>query len=104
MAWYRLSAYQNNANAQNSIAILYYEGNGVIKDVDVALEYYLKAAGNSDRYAMANIGYRFCDGQGVPVDKYKALEWFIQSEKAPENVTRLNKQGVHLQSKGKYLI
>ncbi|KAI8877400.1 HCP-like protein [Backusella circina FSU 941] len=101
MVWYQLSANQNNANAQNSIAILYYEGNGVPQNFDIALTYYLKAAGNNDRYAMANIGYRFSDGKGVPVAPYKALEWFIKSEKTPENVKELNQQGVHLEQHDK---
>jgi TPR repeat protein len=50
---------------------------------------------------MGNIGLRFLFGRGVPVDKYKALEWYIKYESKPELVKKLNDEGVHLKEEDK---
>jgi TPR repeat protein len=101
MAWYRLAANQNIAGAFCNIGLLYTSGFGVSRDDDIALEYYLKAAGNHHNIAMENVASRFLNGQGVPVDKYKALEWFIKCGDRPENVKALNGEGVHLKEEDK---
>jgi TPR repeat protein len=56
MAWYQLAANQNNSFAQNSIGVLYDNGFGVPQDYYIAMNYYLKAAGNNDNVAKENIG------------------------------------------------
>jgi TPR repeat protein len=60
------------------------------------LDYYLKASGSNADIPMGNIGVRFLNGQGVPVDKHKALEWFFRSGYQHEKVKALNDEGVHL--------
>ncbi|KAI8886419.1 hypothetical protein K501DRAFT_269776 [Backusella circina FSU 941] len=62
-----------------------------------AIKYYLKAAGHNNKVAMDNIGICFLKGQGVPFDKFKALEWFMKSRDGPQIVEKLNKKkGIHL--------
>jgi hypothetical protein len=79
---------------------MYDRGYGVSQDYFTAMEYYLKAAGANDTYK-ANIGLLFLNGQGVSVNKYKALEWYISSDQRPEKVKELNKQGIHLKEDDK---
>jgi TPR repeat protein len=56
---------------------------------------------NNINASMGNIGLRFLFGRGVPVDKYKALEWYIKYESKPELVKKLNDEGVHLKEEDK---
>jgi hypothetical protein len=45
---------------------------------------------------MSNIAFTFLNGEGVPVDKYKTLEWLIKCGNRPDKVKELNQEGVHL--------
>jgi TPR repeat protein len=105
MEWYQLAINQNNKDAYNDIGCLYYDGLGVSRDYDMSLGYLLKAVGHGDDSAMDNIGFYFLYGHGVPVDKYKALEWYIKYGKKPEQIKALNDKGVHLKEvdKGKLI-
>ena len=53
---------------------------------------------------MTNIGILFLYGDGEPIDKYKALEWFIKSGSKLDHVKQLNQEGLHLikEDKRKY--
>ncbi|KAI8888270.1 HCP-like protein [Backusella circina FSU 941] len=101
LAWYKLAANQNNANAQACIGYLYATGKGVPKDYAITMDYFLRAAGNNESTSMSNIGYRFLNGKGVPFDKYKALEWFIRAGEKLEETKKLNKEGIHLREEDK---
>jgi tetratricopeptide (TPR) repeat protein len=101
LAWNRLAENQNYSFVYNNIGNLYSYGLGVSRDDDIALEYYLKAAGNNIDVAMGNVALRLLNGEGVPVDKYKALEFYIKCGKEPEHVKKLNDQGVHLKLQDK---
>ncbi|KAI8880624.1 hypothetical protein K501DRAFT_275401 [Backusella circina FSU 941] len=100
MAWFRLAANQNRIYACH-IGRMYANGLGVSQDHDIAMEYYLKAAGSNNKVAMDNIGICFLKGHGVPLDKYKTLEWFMKSRNGPEIVEKLNKKGIHLTEEDK---
>jgi TPR repeat protein len=75
LAWFILGARENNAAAMDSIGFLYYNGLGVPKNHLCALKWRLKAVQKtaSDN-TTKNIGTFFENGNGVPLDKYKALE------------------------------
>ena len=55
MAWYRKSAEQGNATAQNNIGMLYLNGKGVNKDHDQAKLWLQKAADQGDLTAKGNL-------------------------------------------------
>jgi tetratricopeptide (TPR) repeat protein len=96
LAWYLLAARENNSDAQNSIGVLYYYGEGVPQNYLCALKWYLKAAEqNEDENAPNNIGKLFEYGRGVPLDKYKALELFCHGGKKTHR-DRLKSEGYHL--------
>ena len=42
--WYRVSAEQGNADAQNNLAVMYRKGSGVIQDYEKAVEWYRSSA------------------------------------------------------------
>ena len=67
-------------------------GQGVSRNYFTAMEFYVKTARGNFISAMTNIAFTFLNGDGVPVDKYKALEWFIKFGEKPEKVTHLTEE------------
>ncbi|WP_287097784.1 tetratricopeptide repeat protein, partial [Mesorhizobium sp.] len=74
--WYSKSADQRFARAQNNLAVLYVQGDGVPKDVAKAVELYRKAADQGFAHAQTNLANAFRWGQGVPQDHGKAAELY----------------------------
>jgi hypothetical protein len=96
LAWFLLAAMENNSAAYNDIGVLYYYRDGVPKNYLCALKWHLKASeGNDISNASNNIGNLFNNGYGVPLDKYKALEWFCHEENKSFRDT-LKSEGHHL--------
>ena len=55
-AWFKMSADQGYASAQNSLGDCYYEGKGVEQDYRKAIEWYQKAAGQGYDEAQYHLG------------------------------------------------
>jgi hypothetical protein len=56
------------------------------------MEFYLKIARGNFISAMSYIAFTFLNGDGVPVDKHKALEWFIKCGEKSEKVIYLTEE------------
>ena len=56
MEWYRKSAEQGNADAQNNLGCMYQNGLGVEQDDAKAMEWYQKAAEQGHTAAQSNLG------------------------------------------------
>jgi len=65
----------------NNLAILYLQGEGVIRDVDKGVSFAKKAALRGNAEAQVNLGLVYLNGTGVPIDKRQALKWFKQAAK-----------------------
>lgn len=63
------------ANAQVSLAKMYYAGEGVAKDMAKATELYEKAAAQGHPDAQFKLGWIFATGEGVPKDAARIVEW-----------------------------
>jgi TPR repeat protein len=73
---------------------------GLPKNRRTAMAYFLYAARSKTNNKSTNfIGNLFRFGQGVEMDKYKALEWFIQSGQDSVPVEELNDEGIYLLEK-----
>lgn len=70
------SAEQGSAQAQHSIGVCYYDGNGVPKDQRKAAGWFKKAAEQGLSKAQYNLGVCYYKGEGVPKDKSEAVTWF----------------------------
>lgn len=97
-AWYRKAALQGNANAQNNLGWMYYEGLGVHRDYAQALEWYRKAAQQGNATAQHNLGVMYDEGKGVRQNTATAKEWFGQAcdnglQEGCDEYARLNKAG-----------
>ena len=69
-------AYQGDANAQNYLGDIYYEGLGVPRSDDLAAQWYLKAAKQGYRKSQTALGTLYFDGAGVPQSYRKAIQWW----------------------------
>ncbi len=65
-----------NAAAQNSMGVLYENGQGVQKDLVVAAKWYLRSALNGSTDAQFNVGLMYEGGRGVERDYARAYKWF----------------------------
>ena len=71
------AAAQDFAPAQNNLAILYWMGVGVVKDVDKALKWFRRSAINGDAAGQRNLAGILWDGSsGVHPNKREAGEWY----------------------------
>ena len=74
-AW-RPLAQSGNPNAQFSIGAMYDNGQGVPKDDQQAMFWFLKAADQGDAKAQFNLGNIYAKGEDVPKDDQKAVFWY----------------------------
>ena len=72
------SADQGHVDAQFRLGVLYYNGDGVAKDYEEAMKWYLKAA---ERHAVAQdrIGDLYYYGHGVVQDYKEAMKWYLEA-------------------------
>ena len=75
----RVKAEAGDASAQNSLGCAYYNADGVERDYDKAMEWYLKAAAQGEKYAESNIGILYRYGCGREKDLKTALTWFLKA-------------------------
>lgn len=77
--WYRKSANQGYAPAQDNMGWVYQHGIGVQKNEKKAVTWYLKAAKNGLTIAQDHLGWMYQNGLGTPIDYKKALYWYTQA-------------------------
>ena len=69
-------ANEGNEEAQNFIAYMYENGEGVSKSQKLALYWYRKAALQGFSVAQCNLGYLYEKGQGTAKDFSQAVNWY----------------------------
>jgi len=73
---YQTLADQGNANAQNRLGDLYYNGLGVPQDYAKALSLYRRAAEQGQISAQDKLGPMYLNGRGTRQDFNEARKWF----------------------------
>jgi hypothetical protein len=76
MHWFRMSAGQGDATAEDDIGELYFYGHGVGVDYGQAMAWYRRSAAKGNATAQDGIGALYARGQGVAVDYAEAMKWF----------------------------
>ena len=74
--WWRKSAEQGHASAQNNLGECYYYGQGVAQDYAKAAKWYRKAAEQGRASAQYNLGWCYYNGRGVAQDYAEAVKWY----------------------------
>ena len=69
-------AQKGNADAQNSLGLMYDNGQGVPQNHAEAVKWYRLAADQGDARAQFNLGFVYADGQGVPQSDVIAHMWY----------------------------
>jgi TPR repeat protein len=72
-------AADGDAEAQRRVGEMYYYGQGVTKDLGVAIKWLRAAANTGDRIAQYDLGYFYEHGDGVPADRDTAIQWYLKS-------------------------
>jgi uncharacterized protein len=67
---------QGNAQAQNGLGAMYYNGKGVAQDFKEAVKWYRLAAVQGYASAQVNLAAMYYEGQGVVEDFIRAYMWF----------------------------
>ncbi len=75
----RVAAEKGDAEAEFTLAGLYYKGEGVQQDYNEAAKWYIKASEQNLWKAQFNLGAMYEDGLGVPQSYKKAVEWFTKA-------------------------
>jgi TPR repeat protein len=73
----RAKAEQGDANAQYNLGVRYRKGEGVDKDVAVAVKWFRKAAEQGRVDAQHNLGSIYADGIGVVKNDLIAYQWYL---------------------------
>jgi len=67
------------ADAQFKVGLMYYRGQGVLRDYLEALDWFKKAARQGNPYAQYNAGYMYEKGEGTPQDYGEAAKYYRQA-------------------------
>ena len=74
-------AEQGNAQAQNGLGAMYYNGKGVAQDFKEAVKWYRLAAAQGYASAQLNLGAMYYEGKGVTEDFIRAYMWLYSCSK-----------------------
>jgi hypothetical protein len=72
-------AEKGDADAQNSVGLMFANGKGLPLDYEQAAEWYRKAASQGLAAAQYNLGVMYFNGRGVPLDYEQAAAWYLKS-------------------------
>ena len=70
---------QGNAEAQYILAYCYCHGEGVDRDLVLAVEWYRKSGDQGNADAQFSLGNRYCNGEGVDRDLVLAVKWYLKA-------------------------
>jgi len=83
-------AHQGDAAAQFQLALLYWLGNSVPKDLPKAVKWLQKSAERGSALGQSHLGSVYQYGIGVPKDERKAAEWFQKAADQGNTVAQLH--------------
>ena len=81
----RRAAEQGSDAAQLELGYMYYDGEGVPKDLVAAVRWFRKAAEQGNDFAQAELGYMYYNGEGVPKDLAAAARWYRKAAEQGNN-------------------
>ena len=96
--WYRKSAEQGMAYAQNDLGVCYADGTGVSQDHVEAVKWYRISAEQGCAVAQFNLGECYEYGNGVLKDIPEAIKWYTKAaeqgdEESAERIKVLKQEG-----------
>ena len=83
--WFQKAADAGNSAAQKNLAICYFNGYGVEKDVEKAIYWWQKAADAGNSAAQKNLAFCYLKGDGVEKNVEKAVYWWQKAADAGDS-------------------
>ena len=87
---YREKAYEGDTKAMNNLGVCYERGTGVKVNLEMAFEWYLKAADLGDVYGCFNVGECYYHGKGVEQNAELAFEWYMKAADKGDMQSQVN--------------
>jgi len=75
LAGWQARAQAGEAKAQYNLALLYYRGHGVAKNLDLAVQWAIKSANQAYPLAEYTVGIMYSRGEGLKKDSQQAAAW-----------------------------
>ncbi|MCK5698059.1 MAG: sel1 repeat family protein [Gammaproteobacteria bacterium] len=75
----KIMAKKGERNAQFSLAVMYYQGNGMMSNMNDSQKWMRKAALQNHNQAQYNLGLMIANGQGSEADLIEAYAWLTIS-------------------------
>ena len=97
---YREKAYEGDTKAMNNLGVCYERGTGVKVSLELAFEWYMKAAELGDVYGCFNVGECYYHGKGVEQNAKLAFEWYMKAADKGDMQSQVNVANVPLVSRG----
>ena len=88
--WFRKAAEQDDSVAQYTLAAMYENGAGVLRDPAQAANWYRRAAEKGHVKAQFDLGVIYASGSGVARDAAQAVLWFRKAADAGEARAQFN--------------
>ena len=73
------AAEQGQTDAQGTLDVMYYRGEGVPKDDAEAVRWFRQAAEQGHAVAQGTLGAMYANGYGVPEDDAEAVRWYSRA-------------------------
>jgi S1-C subfamily serine protease/ribosomal protein L7/L12 len=77
--WFRKSAEQGHAEAEDGLGVLYRDGLGVATNSVEAAKWFRKSAEQGFVEAQDNLGHCYAFGEGVSKDEAEAVKWYLKA-------------------------
>jgi len=89
------AAAAGNAEAQNNLGWVYFNGHGAVQDPQEGIKWFRLAAAQGYTKAMLTLGGLYRNGQGVPQDYVRAQMWFsLAAAKGDSEAREVNDMAV----------
>ncbi|MBE7562714.1 sel1 repeat family protein [Acidithiobacillus sp. HP-6] len=98
--WFKKSAAQGNAWAEESLGLAYFEGQGVPQNYEKANYWFKKSAAQGNADAEANLGVDYSSGYGVPQNTMTAIKWWKEAAAQGGTEGALAQYEIHLAERG----
>ncbi len=98
--WWQKAADAGNSAAQKNLAICYFNGYGVEKDVEKAVYWWQKAADAGNSAAQKNLAFCYLKGEGIEKDVEKAVYWWQKAADAGDSTAQYRLAFCYLKGEG----
>ena len=93
-------AKQGDADAQNNLGLMYFQGKGFPRYYIQAYAWFTKAAEQGNVDAQFNLGFMYNTGEGVPKDYKQAIYWYTKAAEQGDPFSQFNLGLMYFQGKG----